>query len=646
MANLNYVPQVDYTSRDYLSIRDDLLALIPTFAPQWTNRDAADFGIVLLQMFAYMGDLQSYYTDRAGNEAFISTASKRSSILRHAALLDYQPTQSTPAVVELTFTNNSDPAEALVVPAKSQIATSTTVNGESAQIIFETNAEVTVPAAAAPGNTVKVIATQGFTVEEEIVTAQATGQPNQVYPLENNEVIEDSVSITIDNIMYEKVQYLIDVPGTTPAFTTFTDADGITYVQFGDNIGGRIPPLNRTIYATYRVGGGTVGNVSAGSLTEMLTGFSSGITVTNQSAAAGGEDPETTDSIKVNAPISLKSLNRAVSLSDYSSLTLQVAGVAKANSTSETYSSVIVYFAPFGDRGVEADNVTPTGVFDALELTVVNYLRGKAPANTTITLAPPSYVKTDIKLSVTVLPQYRRTTVQYGVLAAINDILRFDNVLFGDRISLQYLMRTIATVPGVDFTEVQLFRRNDAQQLFNITNKALTSEVATLTTSTTHNLTAGQVVTITGVDGTFNGTYAVATAPTGTTFTYAKPGATNVSSAALAASFSVNNKARTGTTATLTTSAAHNLYVNQTVTIAGVDSALNGKVVITSVPSTTTFTYTTATSGTIASAAVSPVGTVQIALAQALVVNDIICGINEIPEAGQIDITASGGITN
>lgn len=644
MADLNYVPQVDYTSRDYLSIRDDLLALIPTFAPQWTNRDPADFGIVLLQMFAYMGDLQSYYTDRAGNEAFISTASKRSSILRHAALLDYQPTQSTPALVELTFTNTS--GASLVVPGKSQIATSTTVNGESSQIIFETNAPVTVPGAAAPGNTVKVIATQGFTVTEELVTAQATGQPNQVYPLENTEVIEDSVSIAIDNVTYEKVQYLIDVPGTTPAFTTFTDADGITYVQFGDNIGGRVPPLNRAIYATYRVGGGTVGNVSAGSLTEFITGFSSGLTVTNQSAAAGGEDPETTDSIKINAPVSLKSLNRAVSLSDYSSLTLQVAGIAKANATSETYSSVIVYFAPFGDRGVEADNVTPTGVFDALELNVVSYLRGKAPANTTITLAPPSYVKVDIKLSVTVLPQYRRTSIQYAVLSAVNDILAFNNVLFGDRISLQYLMRAIATVPGVDFTEVQLLRRNDTQQLFNITNKALASEVATLTTSTTHNLTAGQVVTISGVDGTFNGTYAVATAPTTTTFTYAKPGATNVTSAALTASFSINNKARTGTTATLTTSATHNLVVNQTVTIAGVETALNGKVVVTGVPSPTTFTYTTASSGTIASAAVSPVGTVQVALAQALVVNDIICGINEIPEAGQIDITAEGGITN
>jgi hypothetical protein len=644
VADLNYVPQVDYTSRDYLSIRDDLLALIPTFAPQWTNRDPADFGIVLLQMFAYMGDLQSYYIDRAGNEAFISTASKRSSILRHASLLDYQPTQSTPAIVQLTFTNNSDPAESIVVPAKSRVATTTTVSGENAQIIFETNTAITVPGGAAPNNTASVIATQGFTIEDEIVTGQATGQPNQVYPLENTSVIEDSVSVTIDGVVYEKTQYLIDAPGTTPAFTTVTDADGLTYVQFGDNIGGRIPPLNKTIYATYRVGGGTEGNVSAGSLTEIVTGFSSGLTVTNQSAAAGGEDPESTDSIKVNAPLSLKSLNRAVSLSDYASLTLQVSGIAKANATSEAYSSVIVYFAPFGDRGVESDNVTPTAIFSALRTNVANYLQGKAPANTSVTIAPPSYVAVDIKLAVTVLPQYRQSSIQAAVTSAINEILAFDNVLFSDRISLQYLMRTIASVPGVDFTEVQLLRRNDTQQLFNISNKALTSNVATLTTTTTHNLTAGQVVAITDIDSTFNGTYAVASVPTTTTFTYAKV-ATNVSSAAIAGPLTVTNKQRTDTTATLTTSTVHGLDVGQTVTIVSVDSALNGKVVITDIPTTTTFTYTTDTSGTIASAVVSG-GSVQIALVQALVVNDVVCAINEIPEAGQIDITASGGITN
>jgi hypothetical protein len=72
---------------------------------------------------------------------------------------------------------------------------------------------------------------------------------------------------------------------------------------------------------------------------------------------------------------------------------------------------------------------------------------------------------------------------------------------------------------------------------------------------------------------------------------------------------SINNKARTTNVATLTTTAAHGLSTGMEITITGVDATFNGDYTITGVPTTTTFTYTTATSGTIASTAVSPVGT-------------------------------------
>lgn len=66
----------------------------------------------------------------------------------------------------------------------------------------------------------------------------------------------------------------------------------------------------------------------------------------------------------------------------------------------------------------------------------------------------------------------------------------------------------------------------------SVSNKALTTNVATLTTSSAHGLAAGMEVVITGVDAVFNGTYTIATVPTTTTFTYAKTNA-NVTSAAV-----------------------------------------------------------------------------------------------------------------
>lgn len=64
-----------------------------------------------------------------------------------------------------------------------------------------------------------------------------------------------------------------------------------------------------------------------------------------------------------------------------------------------------------------------------------------------------------------------------------------------------------------------------------VTNKALTSNVATLTTSTVHGLTTGDVVVVAISDTIFNGTFTLTGAPTTTTFTYALTHA-NVTSAA------------------------------------------------------------------------------------------------------------------
>jgi hypothetical protein len=76
-------------------------------------------------------------------------------------------------------------------------------------------------------------------------------------------------------------------------------------------------------------------------------------------------------------------------------------------------------------------------------------------------------------------------------------------------------------------------------QTFTINNKVLVSEVATLTTSTSHPYLLGEEVVVTGVDSTFNGTYII-TAVTSNTFNYAKPGAANVSTSSATGTSVVN----------------------------------------------------------------------------------------------------------
>jgi hypothetical protein len=100
------------------------------------------------------------------------------------------------------------------------------------------------------------------------------------------------------------------------------------------------------------------------------------------------------------------------------------------------------------------------------------------------------------------------------------------------------LMRSIQwTKSSIKYDGVLLADEYDIDKVFpkitvSINNKALTSNVATLTTTAAHGLCTGMEIVITGVDATFNGTYTITAVPTTTTFTYAKT-ASNVASTAV-----------------------------------------------------------------------------------------------------------------
>jgi hypothetical protein len=89
------------------------------------------------------------------------------------------------------------------------------------------------------------------------------------------------------------------------------------------------------------------------------------------------------------------------------------------------------------------------------------------------------------------------------------------------------------TTDAVDLGLIAEYGTALASTLTNtVTNKALASNVATLTTGTTHSLAVGDIIVVGGVDATFNGTHVVVSVPTTTTFTFAKEAA-NVTSAAV-----------------------------------------------------------------------------------------------------------------
>lgn len=82
-------PQIDYLAKDYRSFRRLMLDRMAQTIPEWQERNAADLGVALVEMLAYVGDHLSYAQDAVATEAYLGTARRRSSVRRHARLVDY-----------------------------------------------------------------------------------------------------------------------------------------------------------------------------------------------------------------------------------------------------------------------------------------------------------------------------------------------------------------------------------------------------------------------------------------------------------------------------------------------------------------------------------------------------------------------------
>lgn len=91
--------QVNYISRDYSTIRQDLINYLKAFFPdQWQDFNVTSPGMALLELNAYVGDLLSFTADKKFNELFLDGISERKSAYRLAKTFGYQVPGVRPAI--------------------------------------------------------------------------------------------------------------------------------------------------------------------------------------------------------------------------------------------------------------------------------------------------------------------------------------------------------------------------------------------------------------------------------------------------------------------------------------------------------------------------------------------------------------------
>ena len=86
------IPNIKYTSRDFDSIKTDLLNYAKKYYPNnFQDFNESSFGSLMLDTVSYVGDILSFYLDYQSNESFIDSAIEKNNILKLGAGLGYRP---------------------------------------------------------------------------------------------------------------------------------------------------------------------------------------------------------------------------------------------------------------------------------------------------------------------------------------------------------------------------------------------------------------------------------------------------------------------------------------------------------------------------------------------------------------------------
>jgi len=455
----------NYASRTYSTIRQDLLNRALDVAPDWTDRDPSDFGMLFVDLWSYMGDIMNYYIDRAGREAFITTATQRESLLAYANMFGYKPNGRRSATATVNISNSSSASVNIYeIKEGSKFA----AVSEGITYNFYSTADVLVY----PNETYAVELREGTQVFDETLASSANGLPNQTYLLANTDVDLSTIEVYVTEegvvtpwINYETIQ---DIPQNSRGFSVVLAASGKVQLNFGNRINGFIPPAGSTITTTYTRSSGVNGNIGSNLITTIKNTAPAYITIHSSTAATGGTNGETAETLKSNIIAYIRTQDRAVTLQDYEDITRAVTGVYKSVATYTPGSgsasggaSVTLYGLPFVSNflTLEATNTFSIPVSTALRSAITERIAprsmlGVTPvAATSITLN-----KLNITGSVYVSEGFVSSAVANNVNNAIDGLLDFDKAEFGKQIRKADVYKAIMALNCVDYIEISDFR--------------------------------------------------------------------------------------------------------------------------------------------------------------------------------------------
>lgn len=340
---------IDFAASDFDTLRSTLVSYIrANFPNDYNNFEESDFGMLLVEMMAAVGHIQSNKADYLANENFLRTAKDRSSVKKLLELIGVRMKGPISAIANasITFTATANTLASVTIDPASRVVsvTSPEDGGSLTYTLYKVKSNGTVDLedtsnaieftydAVTLGDT--VILTDAVLMEGALAIESgsfASVDAVKTVKLSQSPYVEKSAQVFVNGILatagiYTEEDNIYFASGATDkVFQVTTDEAFRASILFGDNSVGQSPAVGDAYTVSYRVGGGTRGNIAKSFINAQIVGAAASdsvaITVQNTSLATGGADAESIARAKRYAPLKFRSQDRLVTLPDYKAFT-------------------------------------------------------------------------------------------------------------------------------------------------------------------------------------------------------------------------------------------------------------------------------------------------------------------------------------
>lgn len=332
-------PIFSYTKRDYEGSRKEGMAQIPTLSKGlWTDLNAGDPGVVLLDHMYALADLCNYYLDHQALEMFISTAKERVNLLRLAQNVCYKARAAKGASVDVRMYVKSDlDLNTTIIIPKGTILDPTdrgvVYRTEEDCVITESNFGYDVPCTQGETITESYTGTGVSSLIHYTSDEELSVYTDQFYTLKGTGVDIDTLVVhDATGTVWEQVDFVAFVEDTSKVYQVVVNADSSVTIKFGNGVRGYNPTTSDVLYFTYTNTVGSNGKVIERELngTMRFNGLDNNnytIVYYNPYPSSGGSFGETDEELKKNIMTMNKTIGRAVTNEDFETLAHMVDGV-------------------------------------------------------------------------------------------------------------------------------------------------------------------------------------------------------------------------------------------------------------------------------------------------------------------------------